>query len=109
LVLFILFIAILNLGLGYGLALYLHGWRLLPNDWNIPLLLKSFSLGKDSEETAEKSLAAIDGANRDVAPAIGSTPFAASHATSTPGSKPTALATAAGAVDDELTAASGRF
>jgi hypothetical protein len=104
LLLFILFIAILNLGLGYGLALYLHGWRLLPNGWSVPLLLKSISVGKDSEEAAEKSLAAIDGNNRNVAPEIGSTSFAASHATSMPGSKATALATAAVAVEEDSSA-----
>jgi diguanylate cyclase (GGDEF)-like protein len=89
-VFFILCVAILNLGLGYGLALYLHGYGgslPWPSGFDFPWRLKFLSFGKDPDEEIDETapvarppegeqrpLPSVEAATARVAPADDSQP-----------------------------------
>jgi hypothetical protein len=106
LVFFVLFVAILNLALGYGLALYLHRGQFLPDSWSFPLRLQFFSAGKEPDEENEQphsgSYAASRNADSQAASsAAGSTLSSAAPANSMSGAKSNAVLAKAGEFDDD--------
>lgn len=98
--LFILFVAILDLALGYGLALYLHGeTEIWPGGWSFATGLKKFHpFGKEPDDGTDDALR-NGAANRDTAPAA-SSPTAAASLTASMSrvTNPSAIPSA----DDEL-------
>ncbi len=70
-VLFILFVAILNLALGYGLALYLHGETdIWPGGWRFATGLKKFyPFVKEPDDEPEEATSGRGAATRSVSPA----------------------------------------
>ncbi|HKD37261.1 MAG TPA: hypothetical protein VKB78_10680, partial [Pirellulales bacterium] len=108
-VLFILFVAILNLALGYGLAVYLHGWSVLPNGWSLPVRLKAISLSKDADDETEES-SASSRADRDASVQTqlpdGTMTRGASQTASASSKKPAEVSSAAIVADDDFAAGS---
>jgi hypothetical protein len=107
LVFFVLFVAVLNLAIGYGLAVYLHGGSsMFPDGWSLPMRLTFLSAGKEPDDENERALSASNVASRDGAPqaassATGSTLSTAHPANSTSAANPNGvLATAGDFYDD---------
>ena len=69
-VLFILFVAILNLALGYGLALYLHGETYIwPGGWSFAIALKRFyPFIKEPDDEPEEASSVTGATNRRISP-----------------------------------------